>query len=142
MHKARDVAVSKGRNYVSQSLNSTAGSTIIGRASCSREDGGRVWKMKRKTVVSFVLVVLFLVSVFPLSTFSGAADSHGSPTLESQSTVDPTDWWPMFHRDLMHNGYSTSNSAEHKPNSLELHDRQLRGSFSCCCWWCRLRRLG
>jgi len=66
--------------------------------------------MKRKAVVSFVLVVLFLVSVFPLSTFSGAADSHGSPgLLGSQSTVDPTDWWPMFHHDLTHNGYSTSN---------------------------------
>ena len=65
--------------------------------------------MKRKAVVSFVLVVLFLVSVFPLSIFSGAADSHGSPgLLGSQSTVDPTDWWPMFHHDLTHTGSSTS----------------------------------
>jgi outer membrane protein assembly factor BamB len=65
--------------------------------------------MKRKAVVTFVLVVFFLVSVFPLSTFSGAADSHGRPgLLGSQSTVDPTDWWPMFHHDLSHTGTSTS----------------------------------
>ena len=65
--------------------------------------------MKREAIVSFVLVVLFLVSVFSLSAFYGAADSHGSPgLLGSQSTVDPTDWWPMFHHDLTHTGYYTS----------------------------------
>jgi hypothetical protein len=65
--------------------------------------------MKRVAIVSFLLVALFLVSVFPLSTLYGAADSHGSPgLLGSQSTVDPPDWWPMFHHDLTHTGYSTS----------------------------------
>ena len=65
--------------------------------------------MNRKAVARLVFVVLFLVSVFPLSTFSGAAGSHGSPgLLGSQSTVDPTDWWPMFHHALNHTGYSTS----------------------------------
>ena len=65
--------------------------------------------MRNKAVVSFVLVLLFFVSVFPLSSLSGAADSHGSPRLlGSQSTVDPTDWWTMFHHDLTHTGYSTS----------------------------------
>jgi hypothetical protein len=61
------------------------GQPLLVERTCSREDGGagagEVWKMKRKAVVGFVLVVLFLVSVFPLSTFSGAADSHGSPGL-------------------------------------------------------------
>jgi outer membrane protein assembly factor BamB len=62
--------------------------------------------MKGKAVVSFVLVVLFLVSVFPISTFSGAADSHGNSGFSvAQSTVD---WWPMFHHDLNHTGNSTS----------------------------------
>jgi outer membrane protein assembly factor BamB len=65
--------------------------------------------MKREAVASFLLVVLFLVSMFPLSTLSGAADSHGSPgLLGSQSIPDPVDEWPMFHHDLNHAGYSTS----------------------------------
>jgi len=65
--------------------------------------------MKGKAVVGFVLVVLFLMSLFPLSTLFGATDSHGTPgLLRPQSTVDPTDWWPMFHHDSNHTGYSTS----------------------------------
>jgi hypothetical protein len=48
-----------------------------------------VWKMNRKAVVSLVLVVLFLVSVFPIGTFSGVAVSHGSSGVsESQFTVE------------------------------------------------------
>jgi hypothetical protein len=73
--------------------------------------------MKRKAVVSFVLVVLFLVPVFPLSISSGSADSYGSPgLLRSQSTVDPMDWWPMFHHDLAHTGYSASTA----PNTNQI----------------------
>jgi outer membrane protein assembly factor BamB len=65
--------------------------------------------MKREAVVSFVLIVLFLVSVFPLSIFSGVADSsRSSGLLGSQFTEDPTDWWTMFHYDMTHTGYSTS----------------------------------
>jgi outer membrane protein assembly factor BamB len=66
-------------------------------------------KIKRKAVLSLVSVVLFLVSVFPMSTFAGKAHSHlRSESSAAQSTVDPTDWWPMFHHDLSHAGYSTS----------------------------------
>jgi len=41
--------------------------------------------MKRDAIVSFVLVVLFLVSVFPMSTFSGPVDSHGGSGSEEES---------------------------------------------------------
>jgi len=65
--------------------------------------------MKREAVVSLLLVVLFLVSVFPMRTFSGAVDSQGgSGFFGAQSTVDPIDSWPMFHHDLNRTGYSTS----------------------------------
>ncbi len=44
--------------------------------------------MKREAVVSFVLVMLFLVSMFPMNDFFGVANSHGSSGVsESQSTV-------------------------------------------------------
>jgi len=44
--------------------------------------------MKKEAVVGFVLVVLFLMSVFPLTTLSGAADSHSSSGVsESQFSV-------------------------------------------------------
>lgn len=53
-----------------------------------RHDGRKGWKMKRKTVVSSVLIVLFVISVFPTSTLSGVADSHGSSEgSESHFTV-------------------------------------------------------
>jgi len=62
--------------------------------------------MKREAIVCFVLVILFFVSVFPLSTFAGAVGSHlASEFSELQSTVDS---WPMFHNDLSHSGYSTA----------------------------------
>jgi outer membrane protein assembly factor BamB len=63
-------------------------------------------KVKREAIVSSVLAVLLVVSVLPMSAFSGAADSHGSSGLVgSQSNVD---WWPMFHHDPTRIGYSTS----------------------------------
>jgi hypothetical protein len=31
------------------------------------------------------------------------------------------DWWPMFHHDLAHIGYSTS-TAKDKPDSMELYN--------------------
>ena len=46
--------------------------------------------MKRKPVVSFLLVLLFLISTFPLSTFSGAVDSHGA-VVGGVSTAGSTD---------------------------------------------------
>jgi outer membrane protein assembly factor BamB len=57
-------------------------------------------KMKRKAIVCFALIVLFLVSVFPMSISSG--DSGFS---SAQPTADT---WPMFHHDLTHSGNSSS----------------------------------
>ena len=64
--------------------------------------------MKRRAVVSFLSVALFLISVFPMNISSSASDSHssyGPSGLVAQSTVDE---WPMFHHDPTRNGYSTS----------------------------------
>ena len=67
--------------------------------------------MKTESTVSFVFIVLLLVSVFPTSVSSGAAESHVAPGFP---VVDPptADWWPMFHHDLMHTGYSTSTAPD------------------------------
>jgi outer membrane protein assembly factor BamB len=62
--------------------------------------------MKREASLIFALVIVFLVSMLPMTAFSRAADSHGgSGSFETQSTID---WWPMFHHDLPHSGYSTA----------------------------------
>jgi hypothetical protein len=46
-------------------------------------------KMKRKAIVCFALIVLFLVSVFAMIIFSGAADSNGDFGFSSaQPTAD------------------------------------------------------
>jgi outer membrane protein assembly factor BamB len=63
----------------------------------------KVERMKRKAVLGIVLVIVFLVSVFPMSK-SGVSVAH--------STVDPVDWWPMLHHDLTHTGYSMSTAPK------------------------------
>jgi outer membrane protein assembly factor BamB len=66
-------------------------------------------RMRSEAIVCFVLVMLFFVSVFPASIFIVAAESHSSSgTSAARSTADPVDWWPMFHHDVNHTGYSTS----------------------------------
>jgi outer membrane protein assembly factor BamB len=60
--------------------------------------------MEREAIVSFLLVLLFLVSVFPMRTFSGAANSQGG--FGFPGSPPAIDWWPMFHHDLNHTGYS------------------------------------
>jgi outer membrane protein assembly factor BamB len=73
------------------------------------EERGKGWNMKIRPIVSFVLVIVFLISVSPMSTFPGAINSHSSSGLSrAQSLADSTDWWPMFHHDPSHSGYSTS----------------------------------
>jgi outer membrane protein assembly factor BamB len=60
-------------------------------------------KMKREAICGFVLVLLFLVSVLPMSVSSEAASPAGS------SGVQPNvDWWSMLHHDSTRDGYSTS----------------------------------
>ena len=49
--------------------------------------------MKKEMIVSLALVLLFLISAFPVNIYSRAA---------------PVDDWPMFHHDLTHTGYSTT----------------------------------
>lgn len=56
--------------------------------------------MKYETVAGFFVIMLFVVSVFPLVIPSEAADSH--------ATLSTVDWWPMFRHDVLHNGYSTT----------------------------------
>jgi outer membrane protein assembly factor BamB len=66
-------------------------------------------KMKRETIVGFVSAVLFLFSMLSINAHLEAVDSYSIPRVfGAQSTADPTDWWPMFHHDLGHSGYSTS----------------------------------
>jgi hypothetical protein len=48
--------------------------------------GGKVWTMKRKAVVSSILVIVFLVSVFPMSIPSGAVDSANDLRFTSERT--------------------------------------------------------
>jgi outer membrane protein assembly factor BamB len=80
--------------------------------------------MKREAIVSFTLVALFLMSVFPLNGFSVA--SHGGPgVFGTQSAADPTDWWSMFHHDQTHTGYSTSTA----PNTNQTLWNHATGSY-------------
>jgi outer membrane protein assembly factor BamB len=62
--------------------------------------------MKRKAIVCFAFIVLFLVSICTLSIFAGAARYGGGPGF---SYAQPTeDWWPMFRHDLTYSGNSNS----------------------------------
>ena len=58
---------------------------------------GNFWK----AIVSVVVLVLVMsgVSVFA---------NIGTPIKEE----NPIDWWPMFHHDLRHTGYSTSTASD------------------------------
>jgi outer membrane protein assembly factor BamB len=71
--------------------------------------------MKSGSILVFVMVSVFLISIFPIAIFSGADKSHeGSGIFGSESTAD---WWPMFHHDLTHTGCSTS-AAPHTNATL------------------------
>jgi outer membrane protein assembly factor BamB len=71
--------------------------------------------MKKETIVSLALIALFLMSVFPLNNLSDAF--RGSlRVFGAQSAVDPVDWWPMFHHDQTHMGYSNSTA----PNTNQI----------------------
>ena len=62
--------------------------------------------MKTKAITGIVLTMLFLVMVSPVDVSVEVADSDvESEDFVAQSGVD---WWPMFHHDLKHTGYSTS----------------------------------
>ena len=62
--------------------------------------------MKRKDIMSTVLLVLFVVSVFHFGISFGATDSHsGSGSSRVQMLMN---WWPMFRHDLSHTGFSPS----------------------------------
>ena len=62
--------------------------------------------MRTKAVTGIALTMLLLVVVSPIAVPVGVVDSDGeSGDIATQSGVD---WWPMFHHDLHHTGYSTS----------------------------------
>jgi outer membrane protein assembly factor BamB len=70
---------------------------------------------KRKAVVSFVItaVLLLALSVQLKATLNtdvvtGSMNSSEASILSGSGTESSTDWWPMFHHDLSHTGYSTS----------------------------------
>ncbi|MGD0160313.1 MAG: hypothetical protein ABSB89_08445 [Candidatus Bathyarchaeia archaeon] len=74
--------------------------------------------MKRKPIVDFIfvagliVVTMFLLSIFPASS-SFMVNSRGASELSAgHSITDPIDWWPMFHHDLNHTGYSNSKAPK------------------------------
>jgi hypothetical protein len=69
------------------------------------ELGERI-ELLRKTV-SGILFVLLLVSVFTGAFNVQSAKANASSRGETVQAAG-TDWWPMFHHDLSHTGYSTS----------------------------------
>jgi outer membrane protein assembly factor BamB len=60
-----------------------------------------------KSKVSCILVLLLLASVFVLGSNFQPAKAGVSSQAGLAHAAD-TDWWPMFHHDLIHSGYSTS----------------------------------
>jgi parallel beta-helix repeat protein len=62
--------------------------------------------MKRGAIIILALAIICSLLILHESTFSGMANlPKETGTSGPQSTVD---WWPMFHHDLTHGGYSTS----------------------------------
>jgi hypothetical protein len=60
-----------------------------------------------KKIVSRILFVLLLVSVFTGAFNVQSVKANASSRGETVQAAD-TDWWPMFHHDLNHTGTSTS----------------------------------
>jgi outer membrane protein assembly factor BamB/PKD repeat protein len=62
-----------------------------------------------KRIVSGMMLIMILVSVYPL--VLGIQSFTANTSLQGE-TVQATDvdWWPMFHHDLLHTGYSTSSA--------------------------------
>ena len=60
-----------------------------------------------KTLVSGILFVLLLVSVFMGAFNVQSAKANAGSRVEIMPATG-TDWWPMFHHDLSHTGTSTS----------------------------------
>jgi outer membrane protein assembly factor BamB len=58
----------------------------------------------RKELLAIGIIVLFVgTSLVPITSGTG-----GIKDASKQSRASSTDWWPMFHHDLTHSGYSTS----------------------------------
>ncbi|HVP93516.1 MAG TPA: PQQ-binding-like beta-propeller repeat protein, partial [Acidobacteriota bacterium] len=64
-----------------------------------------------KKTVSGILFVLLLVSVFTGAFNVQSVRVNASSRGETVQAED-TDWWPMFHHDLNHMGYSTSTAPK------------------------------
>ena len=68
-----------------------------------------------KKVVPGILFVLLSASMFVAAFNVQPAKANTSLQAEPAQTVD-VDWWPMFHHDLTHTGYSTSTA----PNTNQI----------------------
>jgi hypothetical protein len=62
---------------------------------------------KLKRIVSGILFALLILSMFTAAFNVESAKANASSHGETVQAAD-TDWWPMFHHDLNHTGYSTS----------------------------------
>jgi hypothetical protein len=55
-----------------------------------------------------LLLALLVVSLFTGAFYIQSAKAKASSPGETVQAADPVDWWPMFHHDPNHTGYSTS----------------------------------
>jgi outer membrane protein assembly factor BamB len=68
-----------------------------------------------KRIVSEIILIMILMSVFPLAFGIQPLRVNASSQGETAQAAE-VDWWPMFHHDLTHSGYSTSTA----PNTNQL----------------------
>ena len=67
----------------------------------------------QKILVVCVLICLFGATVLPASYYNGIEAQAESTETSNQGNSDfSVDWWPMFHHDLCHTGFSTSSAPQ------------------------------
>jgi outer membrane protein assembly factor BamB len=68
-------------------------------------------KLNKLIVIVAILSFALLTSAILAQPDYMQRSSMARPTV-TQSATDPVDWWPMFHHDLNHTGYSTSTAPK------------------------------
>ena len=69
----------------------------------------------RRVLVVCVLTCLFAATVLPASYYNGVEAQVKTTEMNNQENDNSDlsiDWWPMFHHDLCHTGFSTSSAPE------------------------------
>jgi PKD repeat protein len=62
-------------------------------------------------LITVIVLAMMLVGVLPTGgSFAVVNSKSGSANFMAQT--DPVDWWPMFHHDLTHTGYSASTAPK------------------------------